>query len=478
MKSRITHSHQLIPARSIRARFAQAMSNMYRFEVPLYGDLIDIVQQTNQQELDLHPELRHDLESMDSIQRLNDERHGAIRLGKAEELFNMRRLFAFMGMFPVSYYDLTEAGIPVHSTAFRPLQLDELSANPFRIFTSLLRLDLIQDQKLRAQATELLDQRKIFTSGAIELIEIFEQQQGLTSHQVDRFIAEALETFRWHHQATVDLETYQNFLNSHRLIADIVCFRGPHINHLTPRTLNIEIAQQKMQSNGMQPKAVIEGPPARQHPILLRQTSFRALEEEILFKTDNGEIRQGSHTARFGEIEQRGMALTPKGRKLYDQLLDEVRTAVPDAINHAQAYQAQLQKTFQKFPDQLDQIRQQGLGYFNYQLNIGNQSEHFTDLETLINHQVIQAYPIIYEDFLPVSAAGIFKSNLDERETQTFSCSPNQQSFEQDLGCAVINEFEYYASLQQQSLLECLQQLGVKQIDQEVILLQLDPAAG
>ncbi len=28
--------------------------------------------------------------------------------------------------------------------------------------------------------------------------------------------------------------------------------------------------------------------------------------------------KQGTHTARFGEIEQRGVALTPKGRQLYD----------------------------------------------------------------------------------------------------------------------------------------------------------------
>ncbi len=36
------------------------------------------------------------------------------------------------------YYDLSQAGVPVHSTAFRPI--DELrSRNPFRMFTSLLR---------------------------------------------------------------------------------------------------------------------------------------------------------------------------------------------------------------------------------------------------------------------------------------------------------------------------------------------------
>ena len=33
----------------------------------------------------------------------------------------LRRLFAVMGLYPVGYYDLSVAGVPVHSTAFRPV---------------------------------------------------------------------------------------------------------------------------------------------------------------------------------------------------------------------------------------------------------------------------------------------------------------------------------------------------------------------
>ncbi len=230
-KIKVTSS-QLVSASEIRTNFAKAMSDMYQFEVPMYGTLVDMVRQINQQELDNNPELRQTLEQTDVLHRLSAERHGAIRLGKAAELFTMRRLFAVMGMFPVSYYDLTEAGIPVHSTAFRPLQADELNINPFRIFTSLLRLDLIEDDALRLQAEALLDRRQIFTDGLISLIEINEQQDGLHPQQAQQFIDEALQTFRWHQQATVDIKTYQQFSNTHKLIADIVCFKGPHINHL------------------------------------------------------------------------------------------------------------------------------------------------------------------------------------------------------------------------------------------------------
>ncbi|MCV5737555.1 DUF1338 family protein, partial [Escherichia coli] len=85
--------------------------------------------------------------------------------------------------------------------------------------------------------------------------------------------------FRWHRQATVDEETYHALHREHRLIADVVCFPGCHINHLTPRTLDIDRVQSLMPECGIEPKALIEGPPRREVPILLRQTSFKALEE-------------------------------------------------------------------------------------------------------------------------------------------------------------------------------------------------------
>jgi len=64
----------------------------------------------------------------------------------------------------------------------------------------------------------------------------------------------------------------------------VVCFRGPHINHLTPRTLDIDAVQQQMPSRSIEPKQTIEGPPRRDCPILLHQTSFMALSEKVNFK--------------------------------------------------------------------------------------------------------------------------------------------------------------------------------------------------
>jgi Uncharacterized protein conserved in bacteria len=280
----------------------------------------------------------------------------------------LRRVFAIMGMQPVGYYDLTVAGVPVHSTAFRPLDEASLAANPFRIFTSLLRLELINDPALRAEAEAILARRDIFTAGARALVEQAERDGGLGEDDARRFVAEVLETFRWHGDATVSLETYKALHGLHRLVADVVCFRGPHINHLTPRTLDIDAAQAGMLARGLQAKALIEGPPRRAVPILLRQTSFKALEEEVSYPDADGKLVPGSHTARFGEIEQRGLALTPAGRELYDRLLAEVRQAGGAAGNTAADYPQRLAAAFAVFPDDEATLRREGLGYFRYRL--------------------------------------------------------------------------------------------------------------
>ncbi len=441
----------------IRSRFAQAMSDMYRLEVPLYGELMSLVAQVNAQVLADDPALAQRLDRNDERARLDLERHGAIRVGSAEELSMLRRLFAVMGMHPVGYYDLSVAGVPVHSTAFRPVDAAALARNPFRVFTSLLRLELIEDAALRAQAADILARRDIFTAGARALIEQAERDGGLDAADADRFVAEALETFRWHSDATVPLPTYHALHDAHRLIADVVSFHGPHINHLTPRTLDIDAAQAQMQQRGMAAKAVIEGPPRRRCPILLRQTSFKALEEAVRFPAGDGSGEAGSHTARFGEIEQRGLALTPKGRTLYDALLAQARDSEGAGSTGAD-YGTRLQAAFAGFPDDYETLRQEGLGYFRYRLTEAGHADPdragTLPPEAAITAGLVSADPIVYEDFLPVSAAGIFQSNLGGTEQRAYAAHSNQVAFEQALGAPVRDEFAIYAGIERDSLAE------------------------
>src|SRR4029078_11100436 len=70
----------------------------------------------------------------------------------------------------------------------------------------------------------------------------------------------------------------------------------------------------------------IQGPPAWHGPnVLLRQTSFRALAEPRRFREADGTVSEGTLRVRFGEVEARGVALTPKGRDRYDAAM-----AAPD----------------------------------------------------------------------------------------------------------------------------------------------------
>ena len=450
----------------IRSAFSAAMSAMYRTEVPAYGTLMHLVEKVNAETLAADPDLQARLEDTDSLERISQERHGAIRLGTPAELSMMRRVFAVMGMYPVGYYDLSTAGVPVHSTAFRPVGDASLKKNPFRVFTSLLRLDLIADEVLRKEAEAILDARRIFTPGAVALTQKAEQQGGLDKADAERFVAETLETFRWHDKANVSPDMYRRLHDAHRLIADVVSFKGPHINHLTPRTLDIDAVQARMPEYDIAPKAVVEGPPTRKCAILLRQTSFKALDEPVSFQTEDGSWQEGSHTARFGEIEQRGIALTPKGRALYDELLAASRKIVRPAADGSNAaeYEKALAEAFAGFPDDWADIRTAGLGYFAYSLTEKGRrtrTNDTADVEDLIAAGLVRFDPIVYEDFLPVSAAGIFQSNLGDDAAQEFVASPNQKRFEQDLSAAVLNEFDHYAGIEQASIDECRQLLSI-----------------
>jgi uncharacterized glyoxalase superfamily metalloenzyme YdcJ len=428
----------------LRSRFSAALSAMYRAEVPQYGDLLTLVADINADTLKRDPALAEGLGQAGELGRLSEERHGAIRVGTAEELSTIARGFAVMGMEPVSYYNLAPAGVPVHSTAFRPTNPEALRRNPFRVFCSLLRMELIEDAALREEATATLARRDIFTPGARDLIEAAERQGGLDETQADRFVAELLETFRWHAEATVSAQTYERLVAAHRLIADVVSFKGPHINHLTPRTLDIDAAQAAMPARGITPKETIEGPPARACPILLRQTSFKALEEAIAFPGDDGAVA-GTHTARFGEIEQRGCALTPTGRALYDAAL--------------------ARKDFAALPDDWTALRRQGLAWFRYapsEQGLSRAGGLCSDLESLIAAGDVVAQPITYEDFLPVSAAGIFQSNLgSEARAAAYAVDPAKADFEAALGRPVQDEMALYQAEQDASIAATLSALGV-----------------
>ncbi len=214
-----------------------------------------------------------------------------------------------------------------------------------------------------------------------------------------------------------------------------------------------------MLERGLPAKALIEGPPRRACPILLRQTSFKALDEPTAFRERSGTLAPGLHTARFGEIEERGVALKPQGRALYDRLLDGARSETDARTGERDAdYARALEKAFEAFPDTYEELRVRNLAYFRYAVS-DDSSAHDgdgrpCDVSELIRRGSVVCRPVVYEDFLPISAAGIFRSNLGERDVTEVSGSANRDLFELQLGCEVIDEHDLYSKIEQRTLSE------------------------
>jgi uncharacterized glyoxalase superfamily metalloenzyme YdcJ len=465
---------------------------MYRGEVPLYGDLVNIVREVDQSLVSAGKSqslpTRHEL-----------ERHGAIRLGTELELRTIRRLFAIFGMYAVGYYDLGVVDLPLHATAFRPVTEESLNKNPFRVFTTLLIKERLSPN-IAALADSIIAQRNLFTPRLLELIDSIESdpEQAPTVQEVDELVQNALQIFKWHSKTAVSIEQYRALKEEHPIVADIACFPSAHINHLTPRTLDINLVQEEIIKRGMPAKDRIEGPPVRQCPILLRQTSFKALEERVVFTTGDGSFTDGTHTARFGEVEQRGAAVTPKGRQLYDQLLNltiQSMDAATSGSNDTQhgGFDVVLAENFSRgYPDSWSELLTQGLVYFRFEPSASSssseahrklQSNSKINLFELLSLGLVEYEPITYEDFLPFSAAGIFKSNISESSDETTESesvssvhehgaipeskagwSDKREDLENALGCNILDESELYASLQQESIKKCEMELGLEEI--------------
>jgi uncharacterized glyoxalase superfamily metalloenzyme YdcJ len=378
----------------LRAAFARSLSDMYGREVPAYTTLLDVAHEVNAEVLAADPAAAQRLGSID---RVTAERHGAIRLGTPKEMAQVARVFGALGMYPVGFYDLRDAGahpLPVVSTAFRPIDAEELARNPFRVFTSLLtpgdRRYFSADLQTRIEA--FLSRREIFSPGLLTLADRAESDGGLSRPAADEFLRLATATFELSGEP-VERAWYDELEAVSTIAADIAGVSSTHINHLTPRVLDIDDLYARMSARGIAMIDAIQGPPAWEGPdVLLRQTSFRALAEPRRFQMADGEVTEGTLRVRFGEVEARGVALTRAGRAIYDAALTDAatRSVGLDAVGRADV----LREIWRRdFPDTEAGLDERGLAYFTY----GPGGER---------------RPIVYEDFLPASAAGIFASNL------------------------------------------------------------------
>jgi uncharacterized glyoxalase superfamily metalloenzyme YdcJ len=392
-----------VPAWELRSSFAARLSALYASEVPAYGTLVAVAQEVNTEVL---RERGTHAERLGSIGRVTAERHGAIRIGTPRELQQIARIFGAVGMYPTGFYDLRDAApapIPVVSTAFRPIDPGELARNPFRVFTSMLVAEdrRFFDNDIRPRLEVFLAQRRLFGHELLELADIAEAEGGLPEPSAGRFVDLATRSFALS-GAPVEGSWYRTLEKISSVAADIGGVPTTHINHLTPRVLDIDELYGRMQARGIKMIDQIQGPPRWDGPdVLLRQTSFRALAEPRRFLEPDGTVNDGELRIRFGEVEARGVALTPAGRDRYDRIIGETDGSPA-------AWAARMPHTEQAMADQ-------DLAYFSATVNHDRPRDGQSppsDLPGLVRDGWVHLEPIVYEDFLPRSAAGIFSSNL------------------------------------------------------------------
>jgi len=220
-------------------------------------------------------------------------------------------------------------------------------------------------------------------------------------------------------------------------------------------------------------KDFTEGPP-EDTLVLLRQDAYKALTEPVIFREPDGSTLTSVHTARFGEIEQRFYSTTPSGRALYDRCLaaaDAERERDPGVVERdIEAYERMYARHFAEFPKTLRGLLQQGLVHGRWRATAKGRAAGAagaigtTDRFGLLDQGFLDVEGLRYEDFLPVSAAGIFASNLSQYGTQsTAAVKPTytQEMLEEILGKRILDAGVIHRDVEAASIRESLTELGL-----------------
>lgn len=278
-----------------------------------------------------------------------------------------------------------------------------------------------------------------------------------------------------HHMAD---KHYMKLHFRHLNAEDIEAFGAGEVTDADIQRLATELAarmtQPDLNLSGLKQsgyKDFTEGP-AVETPILLRQDAYKALTEPVVFHQPDGTTVESVHTARFGEIEQRFYATTPKGRELYDRCLataEADRAKDPNLIKRDfHAYQKAYAAAFAEFPKTLPELLQQGLVFGRYAATSKGIAAAgdiaTTDLQALISAGHVRFEGLRYEDFLPISAAGIFASNLGQYGTQSTAAEKptySQGLLEEIMGRRITDPNVVYTGLEAESLLQTYADLGL-----------------
>ena len=152
--------------------------------------------------------------------------------------------------------------MPVVSTAFRPLDADELARNPFRVFTSML----VVDDPRYFDADTRAGCRRSWPSGCCSHPSCSRSPTGpppraaCRRDAADELLRRATAAFALS-SIPVDRAWYDQLEHISAVAADIGGVPTTHLNHLTPRVLDIDELQARMRARGIEMIDEIQGPP-------------------------------------------------------------------------------------------------------------------------------------------------------------------------------------------------------------------------
>ncbi len=343
------------------------------------------------------------------------------------------------------YHQLCQAGFKIAAdiACFQSHHLNHLTPNTFCIdvYTSAMKycLDEITQEEL-------------------------EFRLGLSLRRV----ADGYDAYRlrllFRHQSLEDCLGFSRVVVSDQEVCELA-------NRLVERLGEVDVRLSGLNHAGF--KDSTEGP-SYDTPVLLRQDAYKALSEPVTFFNSDGTTLDSFHTARFGEIEQRGFATTSTGRELYDACLKQFEDSLCEAGIAPRDWRAQEKlhvQAFSAFPKSLPELVQQGLVHARYEptaTGLAAAGELTTaDLWELAAGGYVRFEGMRYEDFLPVSAAGIFASNLNQYGTATTAAERpvySQSDLEAILDCPIIDAGQLYQAIEADSILQTLRQLQVLEL--------------
>jgi uncharacterized glyoxalase superfamily metalloenzyme YdcJ len=159
---------------------------------------------------------------------------------------------------------------------------------------------------------------------------------------------------------------------------------------------------------------------------------------------------------------------------LYDKCLaeaDSVKEKDPGLIKRDySAYQKAYAAAFSPFPKRLNDLLDQQLVYGRFSPTAKGLAAaksgiiQDADLSSLLKQGYVHAEGLRYEDFLPISAAGIFASNLGQYGTKSTAAQKpvyRQEQLEAIMGRKIVDSHQTYKGLEAQSILDSYYRLGL-----------------